>query len=137
MGTNTHSLNKILLQFASYIFSTSVKYIFCQIREQNKEIGLIFTGTFLNFQYFSQAFYLFFLLWKNNLRLLLITCKSHHPSGDYSRKAQQHHFCANPNHFPEGLNIFLADQHLLLCSFALCCPVPLPCLLAGCQITLR
>lgn len=93
-----------------------------------KQDWLIFTGTWLIFSTPAKYFYPFFLLWQDNLRLFFITCKSHQLSGDNSWKAQQHLFCAKPNLFPEGLNIFFGRSTVAIVHFysLLSCPSSLP-----------
>ena len=125
-------LTTIQFCLASYIcrLQFSKIYFIPHDRGQNEEPGLInFYRELSNVQYFSQTFYPFFLLWQDNLRLLLIICKSHQLSGENSWKAQQHHlFCANPNLFPEGLNIFFGRSALVIVQFCslLSCPSSLP-----------
>lgn len=111
------------------VLQFSKMYFIPYVRGQNEEAGLInFYRDLINFPYFSQAFYPFFLLWQDNLRLFLITCKSHQLSEDNSWKAQQYHFCASPNLFPEVLNIFFGRSALVIVQFCilLSCPSSLP-----------
>lgn len=93
-------------------------YFIPHVRGQDEEAGLInFYRDLINFQYSSQVFHPFFFLWQDNLRLFFITCKSHQLSGDNSWKAQQHRFCAKPNLFPEGLNVFFWQISSSYCAF--------------------
>lgn len=111
------------------VLQFSKMYFIPHVRGQDEEAGLInFYRDLINFQYSSQAFYPFFLLWQDNLRLFFITCKSHQLSGDNSWKTQQHHFCAKPNLFPEGLNIFFGRSAVAIVHFysLLSCPSSLP-----------